>query len=249
MTIEVALKSRYPIEICDVLLESFREIEESYSLQKWKVTELDAGHFVEAARRLIEQELFGGYTPLGESLPKFNDGELKRYENATGHDSLRILIPRVLKAVYNIRNKRGVGHLGTISANEMDSTLIFYCVKWVFAELVRMAAGTDPGVTQKMVDSIVERRIPLLWKHQGITRILANQMDARAQILVLLLDSSPQTEMDLQTSIDYKNKSNFRKILKRLHQSRLIDWTHGGQAFITPKGRAAAETLVLKHRL
>lgn len=248
MTIEAALKAKYPPDACDALLNAYREIEENFSLQKWKATELDAGHFVEAARRLIEQELFGGHTPIGKSLPTFSDAELKRYENAPGDESFRMLIPRVLKSIFNIRNKRGIGHLGTISANEMDSTLIIYSVKWVLAEFVRLAAGTNPDASQRMIDSIVERRIGVLWKHEGITRVLESKMDTREQVLVLLFDSSPLREADLQRMIEYKNTTNFRKILKRLHAARLIDWTQGGQAFITPKGSAAAEDVIMKFR-
>jgi len=246
MTISSALKNKYPADVCDAILEAYREIEESFSLQKWKTAELDAGHFVEASRRLLEHELFGSYTPIGKNLPSFNDGELKKYENAQGDESLRMLIPRVLKSIFNIRNKRGIGHLGVISANEMDSTLILYNVKWVLAEFVRLATGTNPNETQKMIASIVERRIGLLWKHQGITRILESKISARDQVLILLYDASPLAESDLQTTVEYKNNTNFRKILRRLHSARMIDWTQGGQAFITPKGSEAAEAVILK---
>ncbi|TCT10827.1 hypothetical protein [Paralcaligenes ureilyticus] len=248
MTIDTALKAKYPTDVCDALLEAYKEIERSFSLQKWKVTELDAGHFVEASRRLIEQELFGTHVPIGKSLPNFNDAELRRYENATGDESLRMLIPRILKSIYNVRNKRGIGHLGTISANEMDSTLILYNVKWVLAEFVRLTTGANPNATQHMIDAIVERRVGVLWKHEGITRILEERMQAKDQILVLLFDSSPLAEADLQRVIEYKHTANFRKILRRLHISRYIDWTSGGQAFITPKGAAAAEAVILKYR-
>ncbi|QFZ82872.1 hypothetical protein GFK26_08915 [Variovorax paradoxus] len=248
MTIEAALKAKFPTDVCDALLAAYKEIEESFSLQKWKATELDAGHFVEASRRLIEQELLGSYTPIGKSLPGFSDAELKKYENAAGDESLRMLIPRVLKSIFNIRNKRGIGHLGLISANEMDSTLILYSVKWVLAEFVRLATGADPSATQKMIDSIVERRIGVLWKQDGITRVLENKMEARDQVLVLLFDSNPLAENELQKITEYRNTTNFRKILKRLHNSRMIDWTVGGKAFITPKGSAAAEAVILKYR-
>jgi len=248
MTIDMVLKGRYPADACDALLEAYREIEENFSLQKWKASELDAGHFVEASRRLIEKELFGSCTPIEKGLPTFNDAELKRYENSQGDESYRILIPRVLKSVFNIRNKRGVAHLGAISANEMDSILILYNVKWVLAEFVRLAAGTNPNAAQKMIDSIVERRVGVLWKHQGIIRVLESKMDTRDQVLVLLFDSSPLAEADLQKIIEYKNITNFRKILKCLHTARMIEWTSGGQAFITPKGFEAAEAVILKFR-
>jgi len=246
MNIEAALKLRFPADVCDALLVAYKEIEGNFFIQKWKATELDAGHFVEASRRLMEQELFGVYTPIGKGLSNFNDAELRRYENAAGDESLRMLIPRVLKSIYNVRNKRGIGHLGLISANEMDSTLILYSVKWVLAEFVRLATGADPSATQKMMDSIVERRIGVLWKAGGVQRILEKNMSTKDQVLVLLFDSSPRTEEELQQIIEYKRVGDFRKILRALHVQRLIEFFANGQCIITPKGLSSAEAILLK---
>ena len=110
MTIEGS-KGEIPHDVVDALLNAYREIEENYVLKKWKASELDAGHFVEAARRIIEYELTSSYTLISQKLPNFNDKILLSYENASGDESFRILIPRALKAIYNIRNKRGVGHI------------------------------------------------------------------------------------------------------------------------------------------
>jgi hypothetical protein len=247
MSIGSALKSKFPGDICDALLAAYKEIEENFFIQKWKATELDAGHFVEASRRLIEQELFGTHTALGKGLPNFNDTELRRYENSAGEESLRILIPRILKSIYNVRNKRGIGHLGLISANEMDSTLILYSVKWVLAEFVRLATGADPNATQGMIDSIVERRIGVLWKVGGIQRILEYKMPTKDQILVLLFDSSPKSDAELRQIIEYKRTSDFKKILKSLHVQRLIEYSPTGQCLITPRGLPMAETILLKY--
>lgn len=246
MTIASELKRKFPADLCDALLDAYKEIEENFFIQKWKATELDAGHFVEASRRLVEQELFGSYTPIGKGLPNFNDLELRRYENAAGEESLRILIPRVLKSIYNVRNKRGIGHLGLISANEMDSTLILYSVKWVLAEFVRLATGSDPNATQLMIDSIVERRIGVLWKLGGIQRILEHNMPAKDQVLVLLFDASPKSDVELRQIIEYKRPADFKKILKSLHAQRLIEFSSNGQCLITPKGLPIAEGIVLK---
>jgi len=248
MSIESALKQRFPKELVEAVLDAYREIESNFILGKWKASELDAGHFVEATRRIVEKELFVSFTKIGKDLPRFSDAELKRYEQGQGDESFRILIPRALKAIYNVRNKRGVGHLGAISPNEMDATYILYSVKWVLAELLRLASGANPAETQAAIESIVERRLSLLWKHEGIVRILESKLSAREQILILLFDSSPQKEMDLQNSIEYKNLSNFRKILQRLHEDRMIERQPSGLSLITTKGVVAAEAAMLRYQ-
>lgn len=247
MDVKAILCSRYPAAIVDKLLEAYREIEHNYVLRKWKASELDAGHFVEAARRAVEHELFGTATPIGVDLPKFSDAELRRYAQATGEESVRILIPRVLWSVFGIRNKRGVGHVGLVSPNQMDSALILAASKWVLAEFVRLASGLSPAETQKLVDAIVERKLDLLWKHGDITRVLASGIPAREQVLLLLYDTSPQKAEDLRTAIEYRHKTEFLKLLKKLHQKRLINFEpDSGLCLILPPGVIEAEEVARK---
>ena len=155
-------------------------------LGKWKPSELDAGHFVEAVRRVIELRLTGSFTPIGKGLSAFNDKTLKAYESASGDQSYRVLLPRVLKSIYNIRNKRGVGHLSGFSPNEMDATLILYSAKWVLAELVRLESGLSIDETQSLVEEIVERRMELVWRDGEIVRVMDPSMKATDQAMVLL---------------------------------------------------------------
>lgn len=238
------LKKSYPHDLVDALLTAYTEIESNYALRKWKASELDAGHFVEAARRILDFVLYAGkYTPIGTDLPKFNDKELTRYENGTGDEAYRILIPRVLRSVYGVRNKRGVGHVGKVSPNEMDATLILYNVKWVLAELIRQASGLSPAETQKLVDTIIERRLSVLWKHGDLTRVLS-KVGAREQVLILLYDEDKQSEEKLRKAIEYKNETNFRKILARLHSKRRIEFRTDGICMILPPGVFEAEEIL-----
>jgi hypothetical protein len=245
MTPAAILKTAYPADVVDALLAAYTEIESNFALGKWKASELDAGHFVEAARRMLETKLFGSHTQIGTTLPYFNDNELKRYEQATGGhaDEYRILIPRVLKSIYGIRNKRNVAHVGVVSPNEMDATLILYSAKWVLAEFLRQASGMSLADAQKAVDTIIERRLSVLWKHKGLTRVLA-KIKAPAQVLVLLYDEDNQSEAKLRNAVEYKNASNFRMLLKGLHKNRLIEYGSDGNCMILPPGIIEAERII-----
>jgi hypothetical protein len=249
MSPESILKGTYPPDLVDTLIESYREIEHNYALGKWKASELDAGHFVEASRRMLEHALLGASTPIGKELPKFNEAALKTYEQSSGDESLRILIPRILWSVFGIRNKRGVGHVGPISPNEMDSALILGNVKWVLAEFVRLASGLSPKETQSLIDEIVQRKLGLLWKHGDITRILNPKIPAREQVLLLLYDKSPQKAIDLQSAVEYANPTNFKAIVKNLHSKRFIEFTADTTCIITTAGVVEGERLVKKLNL
>lgn len=243
------LEASYGVEITDKLLDSYREIEENFILKKWKPSELDSGHFVESVRRILEFEFSSIYTPYNQSLSKFTDSVLKQYENFSGHESFRLLIPRALKSIYNIRNKRGVGHTASISPNEMDATYILHTVKWVLAEIVRLKTNLSIERTQELVQQISQRNIDLIWKNGEVKRILNPKIPAKNQVLILLFDTSPQ-RIDLMRSIvEYKHANNFRNlIVGDLHKKRLIEWDkENGECRISPTGLIEAEKLIIKY--
>jgi hypothetical protein len=242
------LQTGFDTNIATAILDAYKEIERNYVLRKWKPSELDAGHFVEAVRRALDHELTGTYRAFNRTLPPFDDNVLRSYEQQTGDQSYRLLIPRTLKAVYNIRNRRGVAHISDVSPNEMDATLILYTVKWVLAELLRLKSGLSPDQTQAMLDNIVERQCSLIWKEGNITWVLASSMTARDQILVLLYDTSPRTDSELQQIAEYTNPTNFKKILKRLHKQKLVFYHADGNCRLSPNGIPVAEEIIRKHK-
>lgn len=186
MQAEALLKSKYPEEVVEQLLASYRDVERNFQLYNWKTSELDAGHFVESTRRLIESVLFGTYTPFSKGLTAFSQAVLSKYENAAGHESFRILIPRTLFSVYCIRNKRGVGHIGEVSPNEMDATYILYAVKWVMAEVVRLASETSPQDAERIVRQTVERQVEAIWDDGESFMVLDRTLRAPDKVLVVL---------------------------------------------------------------
>lgn len=241
------LRHGFDADIAEHILDSFKEIQENYILKKWKPSELDAGHFVESVRRAIEKELFGNYTSFSQNISNFDNKILLSYENAKGDDSYRILIPRILKSVYNIRSRRGVGHVGAISPNEMDATYILYATKWVLAELVRSKSNLSPADTKQIVDNIIVRQVSLIWKNKSdLKRILNPRISAAEQILIFLLDENVLSVTELLNMTEYRNRTNFLKILRKLHTKRWIDFS-SDQCELTPTGSIEAEEILKKY--
>ncbi|WP_264843931.1 hypothetical protein [Caldinitratiruptor microaerophilus] len=230
------------------MIDSYLQMQTSYAQRRWKPSELEAGFFVEAARRIIELELFGVTQPIGKPLNQFNDAEIKRYESATSGDvSFRIHLPRALWSVYNLRNKRGVGHLSPVNPNFMDATYILGSCSWVLAELIRLSSGSSPAQCQQLVDSLVQRRISLVYEDDTVKRVLDPRMPARQQVLVLLYThAEPVSDEVLRIWVEYQHKSNFRtRVLIPLHKERLIEY-RDHLCRLTARGIAEAEQLLTK---
>lgn len=249
MSVYDILKAASDKILAKSIIDSYKEIAENFVLEKWKYAELDAGHFVEAVRRFLELKLFGKYTPINQKLSNFSNTVLAAYENATGDESYRMLVPRALYSIYSIRNKRGAGHLTGVSPNEMDATFILYSVKWVLAELVRLNSTLSPDETLAMISSIVERQLDLIWKNEGVVRILNTKIAKNQQVLVLLYDENTESEKKLRDAVEYSNLTDFRKVLKKFHKERLLEYDSERKiCTITSKGLSAAEKIIKRYQ-
>jgi hypothetical protein len=231
--------------LADAILATFKEVEKNFFLRSWKSSELDSGHFVEAARRFIDFKLSDSYLPIGTTLANFNSNELRRLENLTGSEAYRLHIPRSLFAIYGLRNKRGVGHLGLVNPNYLDATFILATCKWVLGEFLRAESTLTFDETVKAVEAIVERPLPGIWDVGTTRRVLADGLSLKDEILFLLLAEATQSSESLRKSTDCSNMTYFKKLLRELHKERLIEFMDDGSVHLSPKGRQAAEAIAL----
>lgn len=245
-SIESILIAKYPKEITDALLNAYKVLKDNFFLGRYKPSELEGGFFVEATRRIIEFELFNTNIPISTPLPNFNDQEMRRYEQGTGDDTFRFHIPRVLKSIYNIRNKRGVGHVSGVIPNVIDSNLIVSCCSWVLAELVRINSNLPYEECERVIDAIVERKTPLVFDTGKVKRVLDNSLSTSKQALILLHHSNGEVDAEvLRSWIEYKNASRFRtEILQELHRQRFVEFD-GVTCLLTPKGIKEVEDSIL----
>jgi hypothetical protein len=239
------LSAQYPNELCEELIKAYTELKKNFSLGLFKPSELEGGFFVEVTRRIIEIELFNKYVPIGKNLNNFNDGEMRRYEQAKGEESFRIHIPRVLKSIYNLRNKRGVGHLSKVSPNLMDSTLIVASCNWVLAEIIRLNSDLPADICQTIIDELVEKDLPLIFENGEVQRVLNPKISMKDQVLILLYHNHNKlTVKELLSFTEYKNTSRFKvEVLKVLHKSRLIEH-HEHSCELTPLGIKVVEEII-----
>lgn len=251
------LLAAIPAGLRDPLLEEYQKIASDYAEQRWEPSELSGGKFSECVYWICH-DFVTGSTTATPSKPSNMRGdcyalESKPNTSRTGDRSLRILIPRMLPGLYEIRNNRGVGHVGgDVNPNHMDATVIYSMASYIVAELVAVYHQVSTVEAQEAVDAIVERKFTLVWDAGPVKRVLDQGMKSSDQTLLLLHQASGWvSETSLVTSIDYTNASQYRKtVLGPLHKSRMIEHdVKGGQAKISPKGSAHVEEKIIRPRL
>lgn len=241
-----------PSTLRDDLLDAFNEIVKNYREHKWEPSELNGGKLCEAVYTVVVGWLDGGKYPARAKKPnRFPQtclGLEQKYAQVPDSRSPRILIPRMMVGLYDIRNNRGVGHAGAaVDPNHMDATVVLYTAKWLMAELVRLLHTLHIDEATAIVDALIEREVAWVWTRGDKKRVLRTGMTWKQQTLVLLLtEAGDVAEADLFRWLEHPRLSSFRKdVLKALHKSRLIDYDVDKRTVtLLPPGVTAAEELV-----
>jgi len=234
------------------LLAEYNSIVSNYLERKWQPSELSGGLFSEIAYTILDGYGKSSY-PSKPSKPRDFVGACRALEQYTNSPrSFRILIPRVLVAIYEVRNNRNVGHVGgDVDPNEMDASLVLNGTTWVMAELIRVLHQLSVKDAQQIVDALVERKTPLVWESGDVKRILDKKLKFPQQILILLAVTKGAVKFtNLQNWLEQSNTTYLKKIIGALHKNRFVEWNQTENAIqLLPPGAIAVEKLIQKHKL
>jgi len=225
--IETQFQKHFPKTLVSKLIYHYAKLKSNFIQNKLEPGELNGAKFAEVVFRLIQYitDPQHQYTPLKHSLPSI-DILVNQFQNLpnTFDDSLRFHIPRALKTIYGIRNKRGVGHTGEVDANLMDATLVMAVCDWIMAELIRLYHGCSADEAQNIVDRLVKRSVPVIYDRNGIKILLRQTSPENAALLFLQYEGEKDIPIgDLCKWVGYTNVTTFRKkFLRKLHTEKRI---------------------------
>lgn len=223
------------------LLDSFSEIVRNYREGRWEPSELNGGKLCEVVYSILRGHV-DGKMPTRATKPKNMVDACKSFESADASfpRSVRIQIPRMLVSLYEVRNNRGVGHVGgDVNPNGMDARLVLETAKWIVAELVRVFHDVPISEAQEVVERLTDRTLPIVWTADDTKRVLDPGLSKRDQTLLLLYSSNgPVSEAELVKWVEHSNPSAYRRdILRKAHSARLIEYGQAtGEVQITPLG-------------
>jgi hypothetical protein len=246
-----------PAGLRDPLLRHYSEIATNFIEHRWEPAELNGGKLCEVVYSIIEGAITTNF-PAKPTKPNDMVKACRALENSPtdfnriGDRSLRVLIPRMLVALYEIRNHRNVGHVGgDVDPNLLDATAVYEVASWILAELIRIFHSTSTEEAREAVAALIERKVPLIWEIGEVKRVQDSTMSSRHQTL-LLLSANPGwiSDKDLTRWVEYSSASMFRKrVLEPLHKDRLIEFDQANsRAHISPQGSKEVSDKILKPR-
>ena len=220
-----------PVSLRGPLLDEFDKISRNYRERRWEPAELDGGKFCEVVYAIVSSKIAQDY-PLKVAKPKnLREAcrQLEQSPKSAAPHSIRVLIPRLLSGLYDIRNNRGVAHVGgDVDPNRMDATMVVHLTRWILAELIRVFHNTTVDQAQIIIDGLVDRIVPLVWElPDNRVRILNPSLSMRQQMLVVLYRFHPEPvdETVLVRSIEPSSASAFRRdVIRPSHKQALVDY-------------------------
>jgi hypothetical protein len=236
-----------PVPLRDELFAALGEVLRNYRERRWEPSELNGGKLCEVVYSILRGHVDGSFPTKATKPANMVDAckGLEKADPGKFSRSVRIQIPRVLVALYEIRNNRGVGHVGgDVDPNLMDATAVMAMSKWVVAELVRVFHTIPTEKAQELVEAIVERVLPLVWKIGDVLRILDPTMTAEHKVLALLYHARGWLDEDvLRGWVEYANPSMFKDILRKCHKKKLLEYDVATRrAILSPRGISYVET-------
>ena len=221
--IRAGLVVKIDAKLADELLEAHQEAKRNFYLGGLRLSAVEGGRFCEASFRILQQAVFGSFDPIGSQLDSNNlIAKLANTPAGAHHESLRLHIPRTLRVVYDIRNKRDTAHLGDgIDPNLQDATLVVACLDWVLAEFIRLFHSVPADEAQKMIEELVTRIAPAIQDFNGFLKVLRTDLKASEHALLLLYQRGA-TGASFQQLSEWAHPSH-RKNLRRTLDSLVED--------------------------
>ena len=249
-TIDIAasLASTFPKVLVDQVLETYSELKKNFYLGHLRPNEVEGGRFAEAVFRLLEHRTTGTHTQLGQQLD--TDKLIRTLSNipaTTQPDSIRLHIPRTLRVIYDIRNKRDAAHLADgIDPNLQDAIIVTSCADWVLAEILRLHHTCSANEAQSAIEDLVTRQAPVVQEFGSDLKTLRPDLTLPQRLLVLLYHRGKQgaSISELSSWVKPSHRKNLRATLWRIvydldfafEKNDLYQITRSGQLEAEKKG-------------
>ncbi|MCZ8187087.1 MAG: hypothetical protein O9308_11945 [Beijerinckiaceae bacterium] len=235
-----------PAGLRDPLIEEFNQALDEDRAADWEKIGLKAGKFCEIAYCICAGHVSGAFPSSASKPSNFLQAcrDLEQHNGTKGR-SLCIQVPRLLAALYELRNNRAIGHVSDeISPNHMDAELFLRGMKWVMGELVRNFSHLQLNESHAVVEAVTARSFRMVWTSGDIRRVLEPAKTASDKVMILLYaEGKPISVASLQKWVEYKNVTDFkRRVIETLHSKAWVHYDNeAGVVEMLPPGQHYVE--------
>jgi hypothetical protein len=168
------------------------------------------------------------------------------YKRGDLPESIRLLIPRTIRILYDHRSKRGGAH-GSFDPNVMDCAMIVPVADWILGELIRLYCTAAPDRAMKFVIGITAKSIPYVERIGEDYVVLLKGASARQEIAYIFYTRYPTrtTTSELIKWIPNHSPANIRLSLANMRKAKSVHSDSNGH-LLTATGIEAVEQEMTK---
>jgi hypothetical protein len=223
--IKTELASHINSDIVNEILGHYVVLKTSFRLQDWEKCLLRGGKFSEAVMKAVH------LIRTGNIAQKISiDAEINEVNKRTDlPESIRLLIPRAIRVVYDHRSRRGGAH-GSFDPNAMDCSVIVPISDWIIGEFVRLYCTSDPDRAMKFVAGITTKSVPFVERIGEDYVVLLKGASARQEIARILYTRYPDRTKtsELIKWIPNHSASNIRLSLANMRKAKSVHFNSDG---------------------
>lgn len=169
------------------LIDEYISIEHRFVLRDWEPATLDGGQFVELAARILYHQDSGQLSLRKDANKCFEyiEDDARPHLMLPRHDAIHLA--KTLRTIYKFRSQRGAVHISPhYSPNEMDARLVVECVRWCFAEILRIFWSGDREAVAQAIREIIQYRVPCIGNFEDVIIVQRTDIKVDQEILILL---------------------------------------------------------------
>lgn len=187
------LQATFPAKHARAAVKHFRDAVLEYQKRNWDDATAKTGKFVEAVLKALATHAKAPIPPSRAFKADVYITQLGLLPAGTAADTVRLMIPRACRFIYDIASNRGARHdPDEIDPNEMDATSALNTSAWVLAELLRYAQKSgDLAQTAALVAGLMRRRYPFIEQVDGRVYFHVPKISARGVALLTLWHRYP----------------------------------------------------------
>lgn len=189
------LSPPFPAKHIAAAIQHLADATKAFGQTEWEPCIAKAGKFVEAILKALGTHC----NVVFETGRKFKADKLMnglgQLPDGSFDDSLRLLIPRACRVVYDVASNRGARHdPHEIDPNSMDANLVLPLCSWILAETIRYAqkGAVDPREAAELVEVLVEKKYPAVEVIDGRVYLHAKRKSAVDVAMVALARNHPR---------------------------------------------------------
>lgn len=232
-------------------LRHFSDMVGLFQKGDWEHSIAKGGKFIEAVLKALNKH-GGSPCPEGREFKVASVvDKLRTLPRTTADDTIRVVIPRACRFIYDISSNRGGRHdPHEIDPNRMDSVVTVTCCSWILAEMVRYASRgkVDVGEAGELVERLIEKKYPLIEDIDGRVYLHLRNKSARDVALAILAFRHPM-RMRREHLISSVKRNGFSENNSRMAVKRIgsvVDTDDEDNLRLLQTGLREAEELLRK---